>query len=106
MPVSGKNGLIRKPANNIETCTIITTEANEVLEPVHDRISFILQAKDYDQWLDAKEKDTDKLQKLLASYPAKEITSQAFRPFVNSPSVDSPQIINNCKSKTVDAEIF
>jgi putative SOS response-associated peptidase YedK len=35
----------------LETCTIITTEANKVLEPVHERISVILKAEFYEQWL-------------------------------------------------------
>lgn len=76
-----------------ETCTIITTEANKVLEPVHDRMPVILKAKDYDQWLDAKEKDTDKLQKLLASYPASEMASYKVSRSVNLPENDLPELI-------------
>ncbi len=77
----------------IETCTIITTEANEVLEPVHDRMPVILKTKDYDQWLDAKEKDTDKLQKLFLPYPASEMIAYQVSKTVNIPSNDSPELI-------------
>lgn len=45
----------------VETCTIITTEANEVLDPVHERMPVILNPADYDQWLDEKEKNTERL---------------------------------------------
>lgn len=81
----------------LETCTIITTEANKVLEPVHDRMPVILKAKDYEQWLDEKEKDTDKLQKLLVPYPSKEMASHAVSKAVNSPTYDSPELIENSK---------
>src|SRR4028119_1747843 len=41
----------------LETCTIITTTANEVLKPVHERMPVILKSESYDQWLDRNEKD-------------------------------------------------
>ena len=81
----------------LETCTIITTEANAVLEPVHDRMPVILKPGDYDEWLDPKESNTDRLQKLLAPYPAKEIDSHAVSRAVNSPTLDSPELIVNSK---------
>ena len=81
----------------VETFTIITTEANKVLEPIHERMPVILKSESYDQWLDAKEKDTDKLQKLLAPYPAKEMDSYKVSKSVNSPSNDSPELIKNSK---------
>ncbi|PSB54255.1 hypothetical protein C7B61_22460, partial [filamentous cyanobacterium CCP1] len=36
----------------IESCAIITTAANEVLSPIHDRMPVILEPKGYDLWLD------------------------------------------------------
>jgi len=79
----------------VETCTIITTEANRVLEPVHDRMPVILKSKDYEQWLDEKQADTNKLQNLLVPYPAKEMASHAVGKAVNSPSNDSSELINS-----------
>src|SRR5215203_1882501 len=61
----------------IETCTIITTEANEVLEPVHDRMPVILKAENYDLWLDEKENNTERLQNLLVPFPALKMASHA-----------------------------
>ena len=81
----------------VETCTIITTEANEVLEPVHDRMPVVLKAEDYEQWLDEKISDTKKLENLLVPFPAKEMNSYAVSRDVNSPSNDSPELIKNSK---------
>jgi len=83
----------------LETCTIITTEANKVLEPVHDRMPVILKAKDYDQWLDAKETKTERLQSLLVPYPAAEMASHAVSRAVNIPATDSPELIEELNSK-------
>jgi putative SOS response-associated peptidase YedK len=49
----------------VETYTIITTDANAVLAPVHDRMPVIIDAADYARWLDAS---TDS-KALLAPYP-------------------------------------
>ena len=81
----------------VETCTIITTEANEVLEPVHDRMPVILKPESYDQWLDEKEKNTDRLQKLLVPFPASEMALHAVSKAVNSPAYDSAELILNSK---------
>ena len=78
-----------------ESCTIITTEANAVLKPVHDRMPVIIKPEDYELWLDEKVKDTEKLEKLLAPYPADEMQSHAVNRQVNSPTFDSPELINS-----------
>ena len=85
--------LDRNTGELLETFTIITTEANQVLEPVHERMPVILKSNDYDQWLDEKEKDTNNLQTLLAPYPAAEMESYQVSRAVNSPSLDSPELI-------------
>jgi putative SOS response-associated peptidase YedK len=36
----------------LETFAVITTDANEVLQPMHDRMPVILEPKDYDRWLE------------------------------------------------------
>ncbi len=89
--------LDRETGEQIETFTIITTEANEVLEPIHERMPVILKTSDYEQWLDEKEKDTGKLQKLLAPFPAQEMASYKVSRDVNSPANDSPNLIENSK---------
>jgi putative SOS response-associated peptidase YedK len=79
----------------LESCTIITTEANEVLAPVHDRMPVILKSENYEEWLDPKNADTDDLQRLLKPYPEEEMLSHAVNRQVNSPSFDSPELINS-----------
>ncbi len=82
----------------LETCTIITIEANDVLKPVHDRMPVILKPKSYDEWLDAKMKDTNWLQELLKPHPEKEMTSHPVSRIVNIPNADSADLIEPLNS--------
>ena len=88
----------KQTGEELETCTIITTEANKVLEPVHDRMPVILKPEYYDEWLDSKEKNTEKLQRFLAPYPADEMNSYPVSKSVNIPEVDSPELITPLNS--------
>jgi len=60
----------REPSGQVlETFTIITTDANELLAPMHDRMPVILEPKDYDRWLQAGEAHELPVD-LLRSFPA------------------------------------
>lgn len=40
-----------KEGEPLQTFTVLTTDANEVVEPIHNRMPVILEPKDYDRWL-------------------------------------------------------
>jgi putative SOS response-associated peptidase YedK len=71
------------------TCTIITTEANEVLKPIHDRMPVILPEEKEDLWLDPSLTEEAILLPLLTPYPAEEMEAFEVSTRVNSPSNDS-----------------
>lgn len=85
--------LDKQTGEMLETCAIITTEANDVLKPVHDRMPVILKADDYDEWLNAKIKDTNRLQELLKPFSAKEMSAHAVSTSVNIPETNTPALI-------------
>src|SRR5262249_8760923 len=68
----------------IESCTIITTEPNDVLRPLHDRMPVILEPGDYEKWIDSGPKDPGILQELLRPYPAEEMVEIPVRTIVNN----------------------
>ena len=82
----------------LETCTIITTEANEVLKPAHERMPVILKPEVYDDWLDEKMKDERNMEEVLIPYPAGEMTSHAVSKSVNIPDSDSDELIRPLNS--------
>ena len=59
----------RKPdGKRVESFTIITTEPNELVRPIHNRMPVILQREDEEQWLDASRTPFTKAKSLLKSY--------------------------------------
>lgn len=79
----------------IESCTILTTEANELLRSIHDRMPVILDPKDYDLWLDPAVQKPDPLQHLLRPYQSEAMTAYPVSTQVNNPSNNSPECINS-----------
>lgn len=77
----------------ITSCTILTTAANELLESIHDRMPVILDFKDYDLWLDPEVQSLPALQSLLSPYPATAMTAYPVSKLVNSPKHNSPECI-------------
>jgi putative SOS response-associated peptidase YedK len=73
--------------------TIITTKANELMEPIHDRMPVILKENVETQWLDPENKDTDKLLSLLQPYPGGLMLAYRVSPIVNAPKNDTPECI-------------
>lgn len=75
------------------TFTIITTSANELMAPIHDRMPVILPQKVESRWLDPEFKDTDKLKTLLQPYPSDKMEAYEVSSIVNSPKNDTPSCI-------------
>jgi putative SOS response-associated peptidase YedK len=81
----------------IKSCTILTTQANELLQMVHDRMPVILQQESYDLWLDPQVHDVELLQPLLYPYPSEAMTSYPVTTLVNSPKNNSAECITPVK---------
>jgi putative SOS response-associated peptidase YedK len=77
----------------VETSTIITTDANEAMRPVHDRMPIILDPADYDKWLDRNLQDTDVLQQLLKPFLAERMRLVPVSTLVNSPRNEDPRCV-------------
>ena len=77
----------------VESCTLITTSANDLLMPIHDRMPVILPAADYDAWLDPDPPSADELTALLRPYPSDEMTASPVDRLVNDPRNDAPACI-------------
>ena len=60
----------------ISTCTIITTAANELIAPVHDRMPVILSPEQEKIWLAGTPNDVSVLKSVLKSYPSGEMDAK------------------------------
>ena len=79
-----------KGEETIKSCTIITTEPNALMKPIHNRMPVILSPDDYDPWLQG---DTDEAESLLKPYTGQDLQAIAVSTKVNSPKNDVPECI-------------
>jgi putative SOS response-associated peptidase YedK len=79
--------------NQLCTSTILTTDANQLLAQVHDRMPVIIHKKDEDLWLDPATSNKNVLLPLLRPYEAGEMSCHEVSALVNSPSRNSPDCI-------------
>lgn len=77
----------------VESCAILTTSANELLLPIHDRMPVIVSPADYDLWLSLGIRDPAELARLFRPCPPEEMTAFPVGTAVNNPKTDSPQLI-------------
>jgi putative SOS response-associated peptidase YedK len=76
----------------VESCTIVTTDANELLRPLHNRMPVILNAADYTRWLDTSS-DASEVAGLLAPFPADRMRYDAVSRTVSNPRNEGPACI-------------
>ena len=76
----------------LESCAIITTDANELTRTIHDRMPVILAPKDWSAWL-APATEFTILQELLRPFPSERMGTVAIRSLVNNPKNDGPECV-------------
>jgi putative SOS response-associated peptidase YedK len=79
--------------HRLDSCTIITTVSNTLIQPLRVRMPVILAPEDYDLWLDPTVQDMDRLQPLLRPYPSEEMVAYPVSAKVNNPANDTPDCI-------------
>ena len=77
----------------LESCTLITTEANGIVEPVHDRMPVILDPSSFSRWLDPNEQRAEALKAMLVPLPDDWLTAHSVSKLVNNPKYESPRCI-------------
>ena len=79
--------------SRIESCTILTTAANALMQQFHDRMPVILSPEEFAPWLDPEITEPETLLPLLDQYPPDEMTTFPVSTRVNSVKNDSPELI-------------
>ena len=90
----------------LETCTIITTAANETARAIHDRMPVILNAADYDLWLDHDVSDAERLKPLLRPFPAELMAAYPVDTTVNNPRNETPECVARLPRDADGQELF
>lgn len=69
----------------LESCTLIVTEANALMRPIHHRMPVILDPSDYATWLDPATDTKRELEALLKPYPSESMVAYPVSREVNNP---------------------
>jgi putative SOS response-associated peptidase YedK len=77
----------------VETVAILTTEANELVQPAHNRMPVILQPRYYDEWLDPKLQDAAVLEPMLRPYAAEDMEARPVSDYVNNARHEGPDCL-------------
>lgn len=72
-----------------DTYTILTTESNEVMRPIHDRMPVILDREEFDGWLDPD----SEVKPLMDSYPADQMYAVPISTKINSPRNEGAEAV-------------
>lgn len=81
-----------KEGNKLSTCTILTTEPNELMSVIHDRMPVILQPGDERIWLD-RNSQSSQLQQLLRPYPDRLMEAYPVNQAVGNSRIDNADLI-------------
>ena len=90
--------------DSLDTFTILTTEPNDLLKPLHDRMPVILPAQNWPQWLDPENRDAGELTALLKPLPPERWQAVPIGRYVNSPTNDDPACIAPADENRRDAK--
>ena len=76
----------------VPSCTIITTAANDLLRPIHDRMPVVLPKDLEELWLDLSVEDASTLTSIMAPYSADALEAYEVSSLVNSFANDGPEV--------------
>lgn len=79
-------------AEPVRSCAIVTTEANALLAPIHDRMPVILEQQDWAAWLDPST-DMAVVEKLMAPAAPEVLEAYPVSTRVNNVSHDGPELL-------------
>lgn len=77
----------------IESCSILTTAANNLVAKLHDRMPVLLSPTEYDQWLDRNITDPQQLMGMYTPYPSEPLQATPISPLINNARHDGPDCL-------------
>jgi putative SOS response-associated peptidase YedK len=98
--------LWKGPDGPLESCTLITTGANELMAPIHDRMPVILPRALWAMWLDPSVQEPAALNEFLQPYPAERMRATPVSTLVNSSRNEHPDCIRPVEKPSRQQELF
>ena len=82
------------PDGAARTVALITTEPNELMRTIHDRMPVIIPVRDYGAWLDPTNLNVADLAQFIRPYPSGDMRAHPVSMRVNAPKNDDPELLN------------
>ncbi len=82
-----------KGGEPVESCTILTTEANDLMAPIHERMPVIIAPEHYGLWLDPQVQNGPNLAALLRPLPSNGMIAYPVSTLVNNPKNEREECI-------------
>lgn len=93
------DGWMGADGSEIESCAILTTTANGLMAPIHDRMPVIVPPSAYDLWLDTAAPVTDALAGLLSPCPDAGMEAYPVSTLVNAPTADREECVRPAEAE-------
>jgi len=97
------------PDARLETFTILTTDPNQLMEPIHNRMPVILDPKDYNRWLNGATDSANPTQPpidLLRPYPSEQMRSWPVSDRVGNVRNNDPDLLKPVIQQPVVQSLF
>jgi putative SOS response-associated peptidase YedK len=86
----------------MRSCAIVTTDANDKLAAIHERMPVVLPEDAWTEWLDAENHDTASLQHLLVPAPSDDFVAYPISTLVNKPENQGPELLEPIDESEID----
>ena len=90
----------------VRSVSLITTDPNELMRPIHDRMPVIVAPEDYAAWLDPRQRDARELMRFVRPYPAERMSAYRVGPRVSKPENDDPSLIAEAADGPAQRELL
>ncbi len=90
----------------IESCTILTTTANPLLKPLHERMPVMLEPRQFAAWLETPSGERDAIESLFVPFPERLLAMYPVSTVVNSPRQDVPECVKPAAAGKTQGSLF
>lgn len=90
----------------VESCAILTTAANDLMRPIHDRMPVIVPRRLYSDWLSSSLQDPTKIKELIQSSKPDDLSAYPVTNYVNKPAHQGPKCIEPLEEEFHQPELF
>lgn len=96
--LAGITELWKGPDGPVHTVSLITTEPNELMRTIHDRMPVIIPTSDYCDWLDPENQDTESLKVFIRPFRADLMTAHPVSTRVSNASNEAKELIESVEA--------